>query len=49
MSFALARAADLGEVVAIDYWPVFVEEAIRRNTDSRERAALYTCTNEGYN
>lgn len=35
LSFALARAADLGEIAAIDYSPVFVEEVIRRNTDPR--------------
>jgi ubiquinone/menaquinone biosynthesis C-methylase UbiE len=33
LTFALARTADLGEIAAIDYSPVFVEEAIRRNTD----------------
>jgi len=35
LTFALARAADLGEIAAIEYSPVFVEEAIRRNTDPR--------------
>ena len=35
LTFALARAADLGEIAAIDYSPVFVEEAIQRNTDPR--------------
>ena len=35
LTFALARAADLGEIAAIDYSPVFVEEANRRNTDPR--------------
>jgi ubiquinone/menaquinone biosynthesis C-methylase UbiE len=35
LTFALARAADLSEIAAIDYSPVFVEEAIRRNTDRR--------------
>ena len=35
LTFALARAADLGEIAAIDYSPVFVEEAIRRSTDPR--------------
>jgi SAM-dependent methyltransferase len=35
LTFALARAADLREIAAIDYSPVFVEEAIRRNTDPR--------------
>ena len=35
LTFAPARAADPGEIAAIDYSPVFVEEAIRRNTDPR--------------
>jgi SAM-dependent methyltransferase len=35
LTFALARAADLSRIAAIDYSPVFVEEAIRRNTDPR--------------
>ena len=35
LTFALARAADLGEIAAIDYSPVFVEEAIQRNSDPR--------------
>ena len=35
LTFALAGAADLDEIAAIDYSPVFVEEAIRRNTDPR--------------
>jgi ubiquinone/menaquinone biosynthesis C-methylase UbiE len=35
LTFALVQAADLGEIAAIDYSPVFVEEAIRRNTDPR--------------
>jgi ubiquinone/menaquinone biosynthesis C-methylase UbiE len=35
LTFALARAADLGEIAAIDYSPVFVEETIRRNIDTR--------------
>jgi ubiquinone/menaquinone biosynthesis C-methylase UbiE len=35
LTFALARAADLGEIAAIDYSPVFVEETIRRNRDPR--------------
>lgn len=35
LTFALGRTADLGEITAIDYSPVFVEEAIRRNTDPR--------------
>lgn len=35
LTFALARTAELDEIAAIDYSPVFVEEAIRRNTDPR--------------
>jgi ubiquinone/menaquinone biosynthesis C-methylase UbiE len=35
LTFALVRATDLSEIAAIDYSPVFVEEAIRRNTDPR--------------
>jgi ubiquinone/menaquinone biosynthesis C-methylase UbiE len=35
LTFMLARTADLTEIAAIDYSPVFVEEAIRRNTDPR--------------
>jgi ubiquinone/menaquinone biosynthesis C-methylase UbiE len=35
LTFALSRAADLGEITAIDYSPVFVDEVIRRNTDTR--------------
>ncbi len=35
LTFALARTADLKEIAAIDYSPVFVAEAIRRNTDPR--------------
>jgi len=35
LTFALAKAADLSEIAAIDYSPVFVEEANRRNTDPR--------------
>ena len=35
LTFALARAADLAEIAAVDYSPVFVEEVIRRNTDPR--------------
>ncbi len=35
LTFALADAARLEEIAAIDYSPVFVEEAIRRNTDPR--------------
>ncbi|KOF18425.1 SAM-dependent methyltransferase [Ensifer adhaerens] len=33
LTFALSRAAELSEIDAIDYSPVFVEEAARRNTD----------------
>src|SRR5215475_13739545 len=35
LTFALVKAADLNEIAAIDYSPVFVEEANRRNTDPR--------------
>jgi ubiquinone/menaquinone biosynthesis C-methylase UbiE len=35
LTFALAKAANLAEIVAVDYSPVFVEEAIRRNTNPR--------------
>jgi ubiquinone/menaquinone biosynthesis C-methylase UbiE len=35
LTFALARAAELREIVAIDYLPVFVEAAIQRNSDPR--------------
>lgn len=35
LTFALLKAADLSEIAAIDYSPIFVEETIRRNTDSR--------------
>jgi 16S rRNA A1518/A1519 N6-dimethyltransferase RsmA/KsgA/DIM1 with predicted DNA glycosylase/AP lyase activity len=35
LTFALARAADLNQIVAIDYSPVFVEETARRNSDPR--------------
>jgi ubiquinone/menaquinone biosynthesis C-methylase UbiE len=35
LTFALAKFADLGEISAIDYSPVFVEAANRRNTDPR--------------
>jgi SAM-dependent methyltransferase len=37
LTFALAGAGDLGEIAAIDYSPVLVAEAIRRNTDRRIR------------
>src|SRR5580700_3341117 len=35
LTLALARAAELSEIAAIDYSPVFVEEAMRRTTDTR--------------
>jgi len=35
LTFALAGAADLAEICAVDYSPVFVEETIRRNKDPR--------------
>jgi ubiquinone/menaquinone biosynthesis C-methylase UbiE len=35
LTFALDKAADLAEVAAVDYSPVFVEEAIQRNTNPR--------------
>lgn len=35
LTFALPQAADVREVVAIDYSPVFVEETRRRNHDRR--------------
>ncbi|MBZ9657304.1 class I SAM-dependent methyltransferase [Phyllobacterium lublinensis] len=35
LTFALAKAANLDEITAIDFSPVFVKEAIRRNRDSR--------------
>ena len=35
LTFALPKAANVGAVAAIDYSPVFVEEAVRRNTDPR--------------
>lgn len=35
LTFALAETADLEEIAAIDYSPVFVEETKRRNTNSR--------------
>jgi SAM-dependent methyltransferase len=35
LTFALPRAADVSEVAAIDYSPVFVEAARRRNEDTR--------------
>src|SRR5260370_34927992 len=37
LTFALAEAPDLREIVGIDYAPVFVEEAIRRKSDARVR------------
>jgi ubiquinone/menaquinone biosynthesis C-methylase UbiE len=35
LTFALPQAANVGEVAAFDYSPVFVEEARRRNSDPR--------------
>ncbi|MCK3776377.1 class I SAM-dependent methyltransferase [Ensifer sesbaniae] len=35
LTFALPHAANLSEIAAIDFSPVFVEAAIRRNTDPR--------------
>src|SRR5688500_14221392 len=35
LTFALPEAANVGEVAAIDFSPVFVEEAQRRNNDRR--------------
>jgi SAM-dependent methyltransferase len=35
LTLALAKAADLAKIAAIDYSPVFVEELIRRNTSPR--------------
>ncbi len=35
LTFALAKTAGLTEIAAIDYSPVFVAEAIRRNSDPR--------------
>jgi len=35
LTFTLTKFADLGEISAIDYSPVFVEAANRRNTDPR--------------
>lgn len=35
LTFALPRAAEVSEIAAIDYSPIFVEEARRRNTDPR--------------
>jgi ubiquinone/menaquinone biosynthesis C-methylase UbiE len=35
LTFALPEAAEVSEVVAVDYSPVFVEEAQRRNMDPR--------------
>jgi ubiquinone/menaquinone biosynthesis C-methylase UbiE len=35
LTFALAKAAGLDEIAAIDYSAVFVEEVSRRNTDAR--------------
>ncbi|MET4024385.1 class I SAM-dependent methyltransferase [Bradyrhizobium sp. S3.2.12] len=35
LTFTLAKAADLAEITAVDYSPVFVAEVIRRNTNPR--------------
>ncbi len=35
LTFALAETADLAEIAAVDYSPVFVEAAARRNNDRR--------------
>ncbi|WP_349434935.1 class I SAM-dependent methyltransferase [Pararhizobium sp. A13] len=35
LTFALPQAANVSEIAAIDYSPVFVEEATRRNADPR--------------
>jgi ubiquinone/menaquinone biosynthesis C-methylase UbiE len=35
LTFALPEAANISEIAAIDYSPVFVQEATRRNTDPR--------------
>ena len=37
LTFALTKFSDLAEISAIDYSPVFVEAANRRNTDPRVR------------
>src|SRR6516225_7538164 len=39
LTCALARAADVREIAAIDYSPVFVEEAIRRNRPANKDSA----------
>src|SRR5262245_66624856 len=35
LTFALPEAANVAEIAAVDYAPVFVEEAQRRNKDPR--------------
>ncbi|HET7714702.1 MAG TPA: class I SAM-dependent methyltransferase [Bauldia sp.] len=35
LTFAMPEAANVSEIAAIDYSPIFVEEAKRRNTDAR--------------
>src|SRR3954469_12589566 len=35
LTFALPAAADVSEVVGVDFSPIFVEEAQRRNVDPR--------------
>lgn len=37
LTFALAKAGDLDEITGIDFSPVFVEAAVRRNSDPRVR------------
>ena len=37
LTFALPDAAEIGEIAAIDYSPIFVEEAQRRNSNPRIR------------
>jgi ubiquinone/menaquinone biosynthesis C-methylase UbiE len=37
LAFTLTESADLGEIAAIDFSPVFVAEATRRNSDPRIR------------
>ena len=43
LTFALAKAADLAEIAAVDYSPVFVEEVIRRNTNPRIKIPTGGC------
>ena len=39
LTFALPEAANIAEIAAIDYSPVFVEEASRRNKDPHQHRA----------